>query len=271
MNPLQKYFRQPKIYISLPSKGNYYPEESLAGDYTNVPIFAMTGMDELIMKTPDALFNGEATVKLIESCCPYIKNANSVPSLDVDTILASIRIATFGDNIAINHRCTKCESINDYDISAQTIIDHYSSLTFDNKKVLDNMTIFFRPLSYGEMTAFNIDNFTLQKMLTQLNDMVEYEDRQSQLDQIYQKLAMIQASVFVASIEGIQIEDTMVTDYNDISEWIGNCDKDYYDSIKTHLENNKKVWDMPKSNVICPECNHEELTSVALDQSHFFA
>ena len=28
-NPLQKYFRQPKIYIGLPSKGNWYPDGSI--------------------------------------------------------------------------------------------------------------------------------------------------------------------------------------------------------------------------------------------------
>ena len=74
-NPLQKYFRQPKIFIKLPSKGLYYDREVLNGDHNNVPIFAMTGMDEIIYKTPDALYSGEATIKVIESCCPYITNA----------------------------------------------------------------------------------------------------------------------------------------------------------------------------------------------------
>ena len=40
-NPLQKYFRQPKIYMALPSKGLFYPPGSLLGDYNNVPIFGM--------------------------------------------------------------------------------------------------------------------------------------------------------------------------------------------------------------------------------------
>ena len=71
-NPLQQYFRQPKIFISLPSKGLYYGAGSFQGDYNSVPIMAMTGMDEILMKTPDALFNGEATFKVIESCCPFI-------------------------------------------------------------------------------------------------------------------------------------------------------------------------------------------------------
>ena len=88
-NPLQKYFRQPKVFISLPSKGLFYPEGALQGDHNNAPIFGMTGMDEIIFKTPDALFNGEATVKVVESCCPYIKDAKDMPSIDVDALLVA--------------------------------------------------------------------------------------------------------------------------------------------------------------------------------------
>lgn len=74
-NPLQKYFRQPKIYLSLPSNGKYYPAGSLeiseTGEY---PVFPMTARDEIMIKTPDALLNGEATVAVIKSCIPLLKN-----------------------------------------------------------------------------------------------------------------------------------------------------------------------------------------------------
>jgi len=106
-NPLQKFFRQPKVYVSLPSKGLYYEPGSLIGDYNNVPVFAMSGMDEIIMKTPDALFTGEATAKVIESCCPYIKNAKTMPSIDIDALLIAIRIATFGEKMTVTQTCQK--------------------------------------------------------------------------------------------------------------------------------------------------------------------
>jgi len=56
-NPLQQYFRQPKIYIKLPSGGVFNKLGSLQGDVTNMPVYGMTGMDEIIMKTPDALMS----------------------------------------------------------------------------------------------------------------------------------------------------------------------------------------------------------------------
>ena len=65
-NPLRKYFRQPKVYITLPSRGKYYAEGVLDMPSTNeLPVFAMTAKDELIIKTPDALLNGQATVEII--------------------------------------------------------------------------------------------------------------------------------------------------------------------------------------------------------------
>ena len=61
-NPLQKYFRQPKIYINLPSQGMFNTVGSIENATGQLPIMSMTGMDELLLKTPDALMNGDATV-----------------------------------------------------------------------------------------------------------------------------------------------------------------------------------------------------------------
>jgi hypothetical protein len=60
-NPLAKFFRQPAIYVRLPSQGRNwvtgtinYPE---SGELAVLP---MTAIDEITYRTPDALFNGEA-------------------------------------------------------------------------------------------------------------------------------------------------------------------------------------------------------------------
>jgi hypothetical protein len=74
-NPLSSFYRQPKIYVKLPSKGEFYPPGSLDvsanGEY---PVYAMTAKDELLFKTPDALLSGQSTVELIKSCIPAITN-----------------------------------------------------------------------------------------------------------------------------------------------------------------------------------------------------
>lgn len=269
-NPLQKYFRQPKIFISLPSKGMFYPQGTLAGDYNNVPIFAMTGMDEIIMKTPDALFSGEATVKLIESCCPYIKDASVVPSVDMDALLIAIRIATFGETLAIGHKCKNCGHENDYEAKLPTMLDQVSQKSFKDTIKIGELIIKIRPLSYKEISEFNIENFKLQKMLIQLNQAEGEESKQEAMDNIYLTLATIQKKLLIASIESITIPEAVVTEKDFIEEWLSNSIKDVYNQIKDHLESSKKDWALPPLAIKCSECDTESELEVTLDQSSFF-
>ena len=80
-NPLAKHFRQPQLYIQLPSKGKYYPPGTLEMPVTKeLPVYPMTAKDELSFMTPDALLNGQGTVDVIQSCIPNIKDAWAMPA-----------------------------------------------------------------------------------------------------------------------------------------------------------------------------------------------
>lgn len=269
-NPLQKYFRQPKLFVSLPSRGMFYKEGSLEGDHSNMPVFGMTGMDEIIMKTPDALFNGEATVKLIESCCPYIKDAHAIPSLDVDTLLTAIRIATYGDQITVSNTCKNCGVENEYEIDIASIIEFYNTKEFNNRIEIKDIIINLRPLSYEEMTKFNTENFKLQRTLYQLNEVTDPGARQTALDEIYAKLAELQVDLFLMSIESVQTPETIVSDKEFIAEWLKNSPKDMYNVVKDRLEQNKEEWDVPKRDVECSSCQTMDQIQISLDQSNFF-
>ena len=97
-NPLSMFMRQPKIYIRLPSGGEFWPEGSLEATETGeYPVYSMTAKDELILKVPDALMNGQAIVDVIQNCIPNVKNAWHAPNIDLDVLLIAIRIATYGE------------------------------------------------------------------------------------------------------------------------------------------------------------------------------
>ena len=65
-NPLANWFRQPKIYVKLPSQGRFYPDGTLDVSTTEeYPVYSMTAKDELMFKTPDALITGQASVEVI--------------------------------------------------------------------------------------------------------------------------------------------------------------------------------------------------------------
>jgi len=270
-NPLIKFFRQPKIFINLPSRGLYYERGALIGNYEQVPIFAMTGMDEIISKTPDALFSGEATARIIESCCPTIKNAKLMPSIDLDTLMVAIRIATYGPKMTFSHTCKNCQTENEYESDLTTIIDHFQTLKFINTvEVSGELTIKIRPLQYEEMNHFAIENFKLQRMLYQTTELSDTE-KQKTIDKIYQDLSDLQLQLFLTSIESIQVPESMVTQKPFIEEYLRNCEKKIYNTIKIKLEHNKEIWSIPKQNIKCSNCGTEDKLQITLDQSNFFA
>ena len=101
-NPLTKYFRIPGVHIKLPTHGAFMPTGSVAFTMNDeVPVYPMRGMDELLLKSPDALMNGYAIEKLIESCVPAIKFPRLISSPDLDVILMAIRAATYGETITL--------------------------------------------------------------------------------------------------------------------------------------------------------------------------
>jgi hypothetical protein len=90
-NPLSQYFRQPSIYIKLPSGGQFYPPGALdMPPNGELPILPMTAVDEITYRTPDALYNGVATVDVIRSCVPNIIDPWCIPVIDVDPLLIAI-------------------------------------------------------------------------------------------------------------------------------------------------------------------------------------
>ena len=93
-NPLRQYFRQPAIYLRLPTSGDHWPEGSInIPPNGELPVLPMTAIDEITYRTPDALFNGQAVVDVIQSCVPSIKNAWAAPAPDINALLTAVRIA----------------------------------------------------------------------------------------------------------------------------------------------------------------------------------
>lgn len=269
-NPLQKFFRQPKLFVSLPSKGLFYEPGALTGDYNSLPVFAMTGMDEIIYKTPDALFSGEATSKVIESCCPSIKKAKVMPNIDIEAVMIAIRIATFGETMSVNHICKNCSTENEYDINLTEMLEHFNKLKFENSvKISDEITVKIRPLQYDEMSYLSIENYKLQKMLTQIQELDEKE-KQAKIDEIYANLSELQLQLFLTIIESVQAQEFLVEEKAHIEDWLRNTERSNYAIIKQKLEDNKEQWNSPKTNIKCSNCGTEDTLQIVLDQSNFF-
>jgi hypothetical protein len=270
INPLQKHFRQPKIYIGLPSKGLYNEPGTVQGDVDRMPIYSMTGMDEIIMKTPDALLNGEATVKIIESCCPSIKDAWAITSLDLDLLLVAIKIATYGNKLEVGQQCPKCKAENQYEIELGKFIEHYSRYKYDNKIIFDDLTIKLRPLSYKSITALGLRNFSIQQQLRQIEKIIDLDERKTENFKLFETMSELQNDIFSGSIESIEVDGTVVTEKEFINDWLANCEKNIFDIMQAKINEVRDSLKTPAQTVICEGCQAENILSVDLDPASFF-
>lgn len=279
VNPLAGHFRTAKIYLTLPSGGEYYGEDCL--DFTEtgeLPVMPMTAKDELALKTPDALLSGQATVDLIQSCIPNIKNAWGMPSLDIDACLIAIRIATYGEHMSITATPPGTKTPTDYTIDLRNVLDRYTNAVFDNKFDANGLTCIVRPLSYKEFSQVSMQTFEEQRIFSLVNnDQIDEDEKLKQFNVTFNKIRDITLGMVINSVVSIQVGDEVVTARNHITEFLENTDKSFFKSLSDHIEVQKKTFEVPPMKVKATE---EQIAEGALenfevpivfDQSTFFA
>jgi len=278
-NPLQKYFRQPKLYITLPSGGRFYSSNAIEMTETGeLPVFSMTAKDELIMKTPDALLNGQATVDVIQSCIPSIKNAWAMPSIDLDAALIAIRLATYGEMMTLKIKTPVTGEEKEMQVDLRVVLDQFSNLEFNSVvSVNEDLKINLRPLSYKEFTRSAIKTFEEQRIFNIVNDQtISDEDKLQAFTNSFAKLTELTVDMIALSIENIQLGDEVITNRKHIDEFIKNTDKSFFNVVTNHLDNERKKFTLKP---MIAEATAEEIEKgvpktyevpITFDQSNFF-
>lgn len=272
-NPLSAYFRQPKLFITLPSGGKYYGEGALDRSANDeYAVYSMTAKDELIFKTPDALLNGQATVELIKSCIPAIKDPWKMPSLDLDACLIAIRVATYGETMDFNSTCPSCSAENTFEMNLVGYLD--KTRTFDYNEVIElpPLTIKIRPYNYREITQASLKAMETQKIFQVINDEnISEEEKINQFGQSFIKLTELTVDVIGDCIAAIITPDGEVTDRAQIKEFINNAPREVFNSINDRITELKETIEMKVQDVACTECSTEYQINLTIDQSNFFA
>ena len=226
-NPLNKYFRQPAIYVSLPTGGNYPPHVVTPSKTGELGIMPMTAKDEIRFKTPDALMNGEGVVDVIHSCVPNIKDAWQIKSYDLDTILIAIRIATYGETMDINFNIPGINEQASHTLNLPAILDSIKSVQIKNECTLkDGLKIQVRPLTYKDMTNTSLTTFQQQKLYSSVQDSkMTDEEKTKRFDESFKALTELSMGLLLRNIEKITTPDgTEVTDPVQIKEFVDNAD-----------------------------------------------
>ncbi len=278
-NPLNKYFRQPALYISLPSGVNYPPHVVSPPQTGELGVMPMTAKDEIRFKTPDALMNGQGVVDVIHSCCPEIKDAWQIKSYDLDSILIAIRIATYGETMEINFSVPGINETAAHTVNLPAILEQIKSAKIEDSFTLqDGLKIGIRPLTYKDMTATSLQTFQQQKMYNAIQDsQMAEQEKAKRFNDAFGKLTELNSSILLKNIADITMTDgTVVSDPAQIKEFVDNANATIIKEIE------KKMMELRSQGAVKPlkmKATEEQIKKgapvtyevpVTFDTSNFF-
>ena len=241
-NPLQKYYRQPAIYIKLPSGGRYYPKEVFTPTETgDIPILPMTVKDELAFKTPDAMINGQATVDVIKSCVPNLLDPWKMVNYDTDAVLLAIRIATYGETMDISFRVPGTDEEQSHSLNLPALLEDLGKANIEDQTTTSKgFKIEIQPLDYRTLTKIQIARFEQQKMYGTIDSSAMTEEqKQTAFAKSFETLNTVNFSLLVDSIKSITTpEGNKVVDRAQIIEFCNKAD------TKTITEIQEKLSDL---------------------------
>lgn len=232
------FMRQPKIYITLPSGGNYWPAGSIVvPENKEFPVYSMTARDELLFKTPDALMNGQAMVDVIQSCIPNIKDAWVTPTIDLDTILIAIRLATYGAKMPFSHKVPGTTEEVDYELDLRVMLDQQASNYWvEQVAISPDFIICVKPLTYRHMTQTSIKSFETTRILNMVNDDSIPDDKKLEIfNTSFNNLTKVTVDLLADSVYKVITPEGEVTNIPHIKEFIANADKSIFEAVQKHL------------------------------------
>jgi hypothetical protein len=259
-NPLSGYFRAPKLYTKIPSLGRFYSTDVLIMPESNeLPVYPMTAKDEVMMKNPDALLNGEAIVQVISSCVPNVKKPRQLLSNDVDALLVAIQGATNGDEIEVTAKCpicgVDCTGIASVESALETMTVLEQSYQFQTQS---GLTIEIRPFTYNSSVKAGIANFQSTRSLQSLSNITDELEQLKAFNESFVRLAALNFDLIVDSIASVSGtspsgEQFVVADREQIREFMENCESSVGKGVEQYIETVNKIGVNKSVQLICEE------------------
>jgi hypothetical protein len=272
-NPLAKHFRQPALYAPLVSGGRFWPENAVNIPSTGeLPIYPMTARDEITLRTPDALINGTAIVEIVQSCCPMVLDAWAMPSVDVDSILIAIRIASYGESMTVSGKCPHCDEEHDYSINLQSALASIQMPNYDDPVSMDDLLIYLKPLTYREVSRSGQRTYDEERLIMSLtNDSISDDDKQKAFDAHLQRMIDLNLDSLVAYTDSVLTQDgEAVTDRKFIKEYYSNISGANLKKLQSRVSQDSSIVNIQPMDAKCKACEEQFKLTVTFDYASFF-
>jgi hypothetical protein len=270
-NPLQAYFRRPALYFKLPSGGKYYPPGVVEiPPNGELAVYAMTSADEIDAKTPDGLFNGASTVRIIKNCIPSILDPWQLNDVDIEATIVAIRAATVDGKLEIVTTCPSCSEESKYDIDLMSLLGEKQDIDYAKPLQLGELEIKFRPLTYAQTNQNGMRQFEIQRFVSMVESHDNEEEKQRVITDALKQLNEMMIEIVTQTIEYIKTPETSVTDSTYISEFLTSCDSKTNKIIKEYSAEMRQKNETKPLDVTCLHCKHEYKQQLVLNFTDFF-
>lgn len=255
VNPLLEKVRIPGETFRLPSGGTLYKDGELASSVKNgeVHVYPLTALDEIVLKTPDKLLNGDAIQEVFSRCIPSILKPMRLFTKDVDYLMVCLRKVTFGADIELEytHSCKDAKkhsymfSINNYLQRAKTL-EHIDPTSY-NFTVGDGQKVVIKPLRFADyIRASQID-----------------ESKLSTPEQIRDSITASLIDV-IESVDG-------TTERHFIAEWLNVIPSPWIHEISQYLDKASDWGVVFEAQMVCKDCEEEFTAATPINPLSFFS
>lgn len=279
-NPLQKYFRRPAMWIRLPTLGKWYTQgEVTFNDRQEVQVFGITAIDEIMLNTPDALFNGHALETVITSCIPEVRDVKNLLQPDLNALFVGIKSASNNGKYEITRICENCRHENTFEMQCNHLID---SMTYveDSDTIVNidsDIRVHVKPYTFEMRSLLIQRQLEERKVLSAIDNDTESTDSLLKADVFARSLEKMSRLTFrliadsVTRIEILGKDHQSVTDKDHIAEWLTNVNKNISDAIISTVNALNEVGPPRSTDAQCQNCGHTWKEALNFDPALFFS
>lgn len=261
INPLLERARLPGETHRIPSRGMFYTNGEL--DQTvrdgEIHVYPMTTIDEILLKSPDKLFSGDAIVEVFKKCAPQVVDPLNLFAKDVDFLLVALRKISYGDQTEIKytHTCKKAKE-QTYLVSISSFLKKTRYLdplkiSEEYKVTLDNgQVVEMHPIKFKDVLQL------IQTMTTEIDD-----DTEKSPEDIQNKLVSSTASI-IRRVDEVEDKDF-------IEEWLRSIPPLWSKKLSAVIEKTGQWGPDLSETLTCKDCEGEVKINPVFNPLIFFS
>ena len=303
LDELQGTAAMPDITVSLPTLGRWYyeydPETETVHQNTilkegcnveEITVKVIGLLAEMNYKDPFLLVTGQSMPKLLNHVCPEILNPSQLSEVDIEAILLAARIASYGNEMRLEHKCSQkikggkeCDETNTINVDLQQFIMKYAP--FD-KKYFDEyelklerlgQTVMLRPPPYQDIVNYQKGSIINENKLKGFGDVTpEALLMESSTAEQYSKIMESNGEMAADSIASCVLyvvgrDGGKHWDREDIKSYIRGIPSEEVDQIRDRIKKVGKVLgELSRLEYTCSKCKKKNVLSLHMDPQRLF-